>query len=66
MIEGWKCPKCGRIWSPATDQCVRCNTQIIQEEAMFHPSRLRDPEAEASRLDAENLRSRVPPVRVNP
>jgi uncharacterized OB-fold protein len=43
MTEGWKCPKCGRIWSPETDQCVRCNTQIIQEEGMYHPSRLPKP-----------------------
>lgn len=22
--QGWKCPKCGRVYSPATDMCRYC------------------------------------------
>ena len=25
--QGWRCPQCGRIWSPQTSGCSYCNTE---------------------------------------
>lgn len=27
--KGWICPKCGRVYSPSTPQCVYCSNEAI-------------------------------------
>ena len=26
--KGWECPKCGRVYAPATMECSACNMKI--------------------------------------
>lgn len=28
-MEGWVCPKCGRVWSPSVAGCGDCNQQRV-------------------------------------
>lgn len=29
MMEGWKCPGCGRCYSPFTQACGFCGPQVV-------------------------------------
>lgn len=31
MNQGWECPKCGRVWGPLAQECVKCNAQAKQQ-----------------------------------
>lgn len=31
--KGWVCPKCGRVYSPSTQECFYCNNQNAQSGA---------------------------------
>lgn len=31
--KGWVCPKCGRVYSPLTQECLYCNNQNAQSGA---------------------------------
>ena len=26
-FRGWICPRCGRVWNPAVEECYHCNEQ---------------------------------------
>lgn len=30
MAFGWKCPDCGRVYSPTSSQCYPCNGKIAE------------------------------------
>lgn len=32
---GWKCPDCGRIYSPYTYQCYSCNSSVEEDNEEF-------------------------------
>lgn len=29
--EGWRCPQCGKIYSPFVQECYHCNTKINED-----------------------------------
>lgn len=42
---GWVCPKCGRVWSPDTNQCMPCNSKladVMRERAASQSSQRLD------------------------
>lgn len=40
--EGWRCPVCGRVYSPTTPMCFYCNNQQIRNAPSTTPSTIDD------------------------
>lgn len=34
-MQGWTCPRCGRVYSPFTHTCEYCNREITIKENNF-------------------------------
>lgn len=30
-MDGWTCPKCGRVWAPSERECVECNAGLNRQ-----------------------------------
>jgi len=37
--NAWICPKCGRVWSPAAEECLPCNGKAMPS----HPAAVEQP-----------------------
>ena len=37
QLDGWLCPKCGRVWGPLAMQCLVCNLQSRDSDRTLDP-----------------------------
>ena len=58
-MNGWQCPKCGRVWAPHVAACTRCNSDIDNRDQQKERKLQNDYVQQMNKAEKEMVESQI-------